>query len=253
MNGKALIFFRDQLRFGRETALKDAEGFSEILFAVERLGSFLSGEVGTLRSYLPAIQHLACDSPLGKELPKIYPGLHLPFYRLYDLVMQARNDALHQGAYARHLTGHAIELSIVIEDALMNNLKTVAEFMVSDVLCCSLWQPLSLIRQKMLANDFSFLPVRIESGEWRLLSDYELARYLRVKKQVRNERLTKSLESVLVAHDGHDTITLLPVKPVCPTEPIDEIAKKLNSVPALVTRDGGHTDLVGILTAFDLL
>ena len=77
---------------------------------------------------------MAYDSPLASVIPKIYPGLHLPFYRLYELVMQARNDALHQGAYARHLTSHAIDLSIVIEDALMNNLKTVAEFL--SVMCC---------------------------------------------------------------------------------------------------------------------
>ena len=141
MYREALLCFRDQFRFGRAVAVKDAEGFSEILFTVERLGSFLSKEIGTLKSYLPVLQDLACDSPLARELPKVYPGLHLPFDRLYQLVMQARNDALHQGAYARHLTSHAIELSMVLEDALMNNLGTVAEFMVRDPLCCSLWQP----------------------------------------------------------------------------------------------------------------
>ena len=160
--------------FRKSRGCEGRRGFLRVLFAVERLGSFLSKEIGTLNSYLPVLQDLACDSPLASALPKVYPGLHLPFYRLYQLVMQARNDALHQGAYARHLTRHAIELSIVLEDALMDNLGTVAEFMVRDPLCCSLWQPLSFIRQQMLANDFSFLPVQIKNGEWRLLADRSL-------------------------------------------------------------------------------
>jgi CBS domain-containing protein len=254
MDREVLLCFRDQFRFGKAVAVKDAEGFSEILFTVERLGSFLSKEIGTLNSYLPVLQDLACDSPLARELPKVYPGLHLPFYRLYQLVMQARNDALHQGAYARHLTSRAIELSIVLEDALMNNLETVAEFMVRDPLCCSLWQPLSLIRQQMLANSFSFLPVRIENCEWRMLSDQELARYLRVKAQRRKERLAKSLKSALTADVRNDEITLLSVDTVCPTALVEDVAQKLQGVPVLVTRDGGQTtDLVGIITAFDLL
>lgn len=39
---------------------------------------------------------------------------------LYDLVEQGRNEALHQGAFARHLAEHAIELALALEDALAN-------------------------------------------------------------------------------------------------------------------------------------
>jgi hypothetical protein len=254
MNREALLCFRDQLRYGRAVGVKDAEGFSEILFAVERLGSFLAKEIGTLNSYLPVLQDLACDSPLARALPKVYPGLHLPFYRLYQLVMQARNDALHQGAYARHLTRHAIELSIVLEDALMDNPGTVAEFMVRDPLCCSLWQPLRFIRQQMLADDFSFLPVQIKNGEWLLLSDRELARYLRVKAQLRKDRLAKSLDSALTVDERNEKITLSSADTICPTTPVEAVVQQLQGVPVLVTRDSSQTtDLVGIITAFDLL
>ena len=252
MDAKALLYFRDQLRFGKAVAVKDAEGFSEILFVVERLGSFLSKEIGTLKSYSSVLQHLACDSPLSRDLPKAYPGLHLPFYRLYDLIMQARNDALHQGACARHLTSHAIELSILLEDALMSNLATVGEFMVRDPVCCSLWQPLSLIRQQMLANSFSFLPVYIEN-EWQMLSDQELAKYLRVKTQIRKERLAKSLQSALREGEGNDKITLSLVQTVCPTALVEDVAQMLEGVPVLVIYHDEQTKLVGIITAFDLL
>ena len=251
MDIKARLYFRDQLRFGRAVAIKDAEGFSEILFVVERLGSFLFKEIGTLKSYSSVLQHLACDSPLSRDLPKAYPGLHLPFYRLYDLIMQARNDALHQGACARHLTSHAIELSIVLEDALMSNLATVEEFMVRDPVCCSLWQPLSLIRQQMLVNSFSFLPVRNEKNEWQVLSDQELAKYLRVKAKTRKERLAKSLESALKDDETSNKIILLPVDTVSSTFPVKDV--ELKGVPVLVVYDANQTDLIGIITAFDLL
>ena len=38
------IAFADQLRLARHTALGDAEGFDEIIHAVERLGSYLTKE-----------------------------------------------------------------------------------------------------------------------------------------------------------------------------------------------------------------
>jgi hypothetical protein len=146
LESSAAIFFRDQLRLGRATAVRDAEGFSEILFALERLGSYLTNRIGTLISYRDEIRSIACRSPLARGIPDSEP-LHLTFDRLYELVMWARNDALHQGAYARHITAHAIELSIILEDALMNPLGTVGDYMVRDPQCCALWQSLSLIRQ----------------------------------------------------------------------------------------------------------
>jgi hypothetical protein len=38
---------------------------------------------------------------------------------LYEELRQARSDAMHQGAHARILTDHAVELTIILEDALM--------------------------------------------------------------------------------------------------------------------------------------
>src|SRR5713101_4430076 len=250
---EAAVCFRDQLRCGRDTAVKDSEEFSEILFAVERLGSFLLKEIATLDRYRPAIQRLACASPLSRDVPKHWSELHLPFYRLYELVMWARNDALHQGAYARHLTSRAIELSIVLEDALMSNLGTVGDFMVRDPLCCSLWQPLSFIRQQILMNSFSYLPV-YKDNTWQLVSDQEVARYLRVNADLRKDRLVKSLSDALVAPHSRYGIVLTATKTVKPTDSVIEIAHSFCGVPILVTRDGsqGDLNLIGILTAFDL-
>lgn len=220
---QAAVCFRDQLRCGRETAVKDSEEFSEILFAVERLGSFLLKEFATLNRYRPAIQHLACTSPLSRDVPRRWPELHLRFSRLYELVMWARNDALHQGAYARHLTSRVMELSIILEDALMSNLGTVGDFMVRDPLCCSLWQPLSFIRQQILLHSFSYLPV-YKDNTWQLVSDQEIAHYLRVKADLRKERLVKSLSDALEAPRSRDSIVLTATKTVKPTDSVIEIA-----------------------------
>ena len=70
------------------------------------------------------------------------------------------NDALHQGAFARHLTIHAIDLALILEDALRSfEEPRVSDYMVRNPLFAELWQPIGFIRQQMLANSFSFLPV----------------------------------------------------------------------------------------------
>jgi hypothetical protein len=43
-----VLTFCDQLRQAREKSLRDSEAFDEIIYAVERLGSFLCGGVGDL-------------------------------------------------------------------------------------------------------------------------------------------------------------------------------------------------------------
>jgi hypothetical protein len=95
------------------------------------------------------------------------------------MVQAARNEALHQGASARHLTQHCIELALVLEDALVNDATIVADYMVKAPLCAYSWQPLSFVRQQMLANSFSHLPIRDADGKWYLLSDAAVASALR--------------------------------------------------------------------------
>ena len=85
---------------------------------------------------------------------------------------------MHQGAFARHLTVHAIELAIVLEDAL-TQLKNpmVSNFMVRNPVCAEMWQPVGLIRQQMLVNSYSYLPV-LRENHWYLISDADIAMYL---------------------------------------------------------------------------
>jgi hypothetical protein len=145
MDKNAVMTFSAQLREARESALQDCEAFDGIIHVVERLGSFLSKKIGHLGEYKHEIEITASGSGLAEDIPSEWREVHLPFSRLYDLVMDARNDALHQGAFARRLTVHAIELSLVLEDALKRSLDrpTAGDYMASNPTYAELWQPIS--------------------------------------------------------------------------------------------------------------
>ena len=126
----------------------------------------------------------------------------------------------------------------------------VGDFMVGSPMCAYLWQPLSFIRQTMLVNSFSFLPVP-PAGEqetnWRLVSDFRLAQYLRVNGDVSKERLAQKLQQAvesgqLELHGAHTFNT---------DDDIQTILGKSNGLPAVVLSP--EKQLMGIVTPFDLL
>ena len=130
-----------------------------------------------LKEYEAILCEEANKSPLAYEIPSARRQYHTPFSDLLELVRDARNSALHEGSFARHLTIHVVELSLIIEDALMYNSVAVSDFMVRDPVCAYPWQPLSFIRQKMLLNSFSFLPVCVDykdEKDWWVVSDLSL-------------------------------------------------------------------------------
>ena len=240
---KQAIFFRDELREARANVQRDAEDYDNFLFALERLGSFLTGQTGSLGSYKPQLGDLANRSPLAETIPAIWSGIHSPFVSLYEIVKQGRNDALHQGAVARNLTSRLILLSIVLEDALMSDANLIRDFMVANPICAMMWQPLSLIRQQMLANSYSYLPVERHAGEWWVISDAEVAKFLRTAPGDRNVLLATPLEKAL------DRIKLLKPEIVSGDDPA---FTRFSDVPKLVCHQATK-ELIGIVTAFDLL
>ena len=260
ITGNAAREFRIQLQQAREGAVKDAEAFDGISQVVACLGSYCLGRVAPLAKLQPKVEEVAIRSVLA-DLPGLR-NVHTPFSVLYDLVRNARNDAMHQGAYARHLTTHAIELALVLEDALRmieqdkKNSSVVSDYMVRDLVCADLWQPISLVRQRMLTNSFTYLPVQDANGKWCLLSDLEVAKYLQgCPNRERNKRLATALEKA--------GIELRRGKRVNETMSIDNALEKFDEEPIhepmLVFPDDGEAGdnakakPVGILTAFDLL
>ncbi len=244
------LHFRDQLRAARAAALRDAEAFPDIVFVLERLGAYLIGRLGDMGQYCNEIAGIAAHSPMAVDIPAKVPHFHQRFDAKYDIVRNARNSALHQGAFARHLTSNAVELSLVVEEGIMRGHYQVGDFMVGSPVCAYLWQPLSFIRQTMLVNSFSFLPVP-PAGEreanWRLVSDFRLAQYLRVDGDVSKERLAQKLEQAVESGQLE-----LHAADTCNTEDdIKMVLGKSNGLPAVVLSP--EKQLMGILTPFDLL
>jgi CBS domain-containing protein len=202
----------------------------------------------TLKSYKTNICKVANRSALAEYVPTQHRSYHLGFARLYKLVNDARNDALHQGAFARHLTNNATQLALVLEDALMNNSTSAADYMVREPVTASFWQPLSFIRQQMLANSFTYLPVFSTKGPpcWKLVSDYHIAVYLRTHN--RKDRLAKTLEDAANEH-----LTLESAKTCNPDMPINKVLEISEGKPVLVVDQQNPDRLLGIITPFDLL
>ena len=65
------IAFRDQLREARAVALRDAEGFRDLVLCVERLGAFLRPGKSGLHDCKEVMVELAAKSPLAESVPRI--------------------------------------------------------------------------------------------------------------------------------------------------------------------------------------
>ena len=111
------VYFLNQLRQARAAVLRDAEAVDALIHVFERMGMFLTGGIGCLGDYEGKLGSLAGLTPLARKLSK---ELHIPFGKLYSSVREARNSAMHEGAYARHLASHAVKLALILEDALSN-------------------------------------------------------------------------------------------------------------------------------------
>jgi hypothetical protein len=250
VNSGVALHFRDQLRAARAIALRDNEAFEEIVFVLERLGAHLSDKESNLGRYCEWINAEAVSSPMAKDVPRELPEFHQAFEVKYGLVRDARNAALHQGAFARHLTANAVELSLVLEEAIMSECYQVSDFMVREPVCAHVWQPLSFIRQTMLANSFSYLPVRTEKEgkpDWFLISDFQLARCLRKKTKIEKKDL------VLRLQDARESgqIDLHQAKTCAPQDKV-EVVLCTDGLPTLVLSET-NDELLGIVTPFDLL
>jgi hypothetical protein len=245
------LYARDLLRGSRAVAFRDAEGFHQLIFAIERVGALLRGETASLSGYKHLLKTLSEQSCLATEIPNRWQEWHASFDSLYELVRQGRNDALHQGAYARQVTLHAVQLSLILEDALMPQAEMVRDFMVRDVVRAAPHQPMSSVRQVMLTNSFSFLPLYADwmtPPRWLILSDLEVARFLRVPKE-RNKRLAITVG---------DAIELNLIQGVAanhcrPTDPISEVLSRGDRGLLLVLEPSNPSHLLGLLTPFDVL
>lgn len=245
------LYYRDRLRAARYAALADAEGFSEICFAIEALGLRLLGLKAEMGSYMAKISDLASDSVVLSDLWRSSPEYFTRFDALYETVRIARNDAMHTGVYARHTTSAAIELCIGLEEALMKAQQihrlSVADFMVKSPVVVESWQPVAHARQLMLTHSFSFLPVQL--GGWKLVSEISLAKFLNSGKS------KKKLLAATIEAASNDGLALIDAQVVAPEALTAELLAgvDINHGPALWLILDGHARLTGVLSPFELM
>jgi hypothetical protein len=108
------------------------------------------------------------------------------------------------------------------------------------------------VRQTMLVNSFSFLPIKPPEGTndtWYLISDFAVASFLRssISKDEYKRRLAISVGDVI----NQNGVSPVPACTCTPGVGIGEALAGSNGLPILVVRPEG--ELVGIATSFDLL
>lgn len=240
LDDRARRFHRDELRDARAAALNDAEGFLPVVRALERLGRYLNPGANGLGQLSTVLHTIAKASPYYD----VSGSYHIKFDVLLELVRTGRNDALHEGAFARHLTRHTVELALRIEEGLMARMRRIADYMVRSPVIAEPWQLIGFARQQMLLNSFSYLPIQ-RRGRWRLLSDWAIARYLAAHSRPKVALSTRIGQAL-----DRKELDLVKCQVVSPENSISEVLPRLTGKPAVVVEDD---QLVGIVTPFDLL
>lgn len=244
---EAFVEYRDGIRTARYAVTEKGAGYEIIVQAVERLGAYLwnpgsdAGQFGTLGRYEEDLRNLVKDFVVTEH-----------FNRVYKRVRIGRNAGVHQGAEARPLIQNAVELAIMLEHALreesgMNKAKDV---MVSPVVRTYTWEPVAQARQKMLAESYSALPLwqkKCEGG-WSVITADAIVKWLQqAPSTCRKEREKMQLSGAI--REG------LKPEEACKTGPeeVIELPDDGWCGGVLLVTNGEQHDLIGIVTAFDLL
>lgn len=230
-------YFLQRLRDARYAALRDAENFVDICSALEELGCRLKeAKAIGLGGYEAQFRALS-----------VYGGMEgTRFGVLFEQVRMARNDAAHQGVFARNTAKRAVRLCTYIEGIIMTQLQQIGDLMSGHLLLAQPHHTLSHLREEMLSNSFSFLPYQV-SGGYRLISDIDVARLLRNDRFKGKNSYTTTVSQLDSQWLGglHQAVVLQ--ETVLLTAVIDRISV----FPAVVENSSGLP--VGIITAFDLL
>lgn len=237
------VDFLARLREARALVLRDSESFHEAATVLEYIGQLMKGKRGNgLKAYEDEIVDLSA-SVKGVEKATVR--------RLCGVVREARNDAVHDGAYVRHLSSRLVDLLVLVEDAVMVELTLVEEVMVRNPVSAESWHLLTHVRREMLANSFSNIPTFVVGaegvGKWSFLTDSAIMQF--VRKNEEKDRLSMTVEKAL-----SKSLRTEPATCCHPGEAVEKLFEKLGSLPLLVTESPDKPQrLVGILSAFDLL
>lgn len=248
------VYFRDRFRQARYAALADAEGFHAICYALEELGCTLRTQQRDLGKYQNYLAKFVAENVRDVRSAKSW-NCFSPFDPLYTIVRYARNDAMHTGAYARHVTEKATELCLLLEDALMattDSTKLVRDYMVREPVAVDSWQPVARARQLMLTHSFSNLPVQI-GDNWFLITEMGMAKYIMRNSATRGEALGRAIQEAAPSLGLVDAMAAMTTTLDADVQGlVDGRSDQGDGVALwLVLDEDKH--LVGVISAFELM
>lgn len=236
------VYFYNLFRTARIAASRNAEDFESAIHAIEELGRLLKSKAKGMDDY---------RGPIAEALK--FDG-DPEFRALYNAVRLARNNAVHEGARARHLTDNAISLLILMGERMFpdDNDLTLSHFMVRDPVIVQPWMPIENARIAMLRHSFSSIPVSLD-GIWHVIMDHELINFLSHPEQKQRKRMS--------VKDARGAGLKLPKcrlfdPSTKPRALLDApVSDSEIQWPALVVQrfTGGDQHVIGIVSAFDLL
>ena len=246
MNRKAYVEYRNEIRKARHAVTEEGAGYEVIVQAVERLGAYL---------WNPKPKNEGFGN-LGKYKKVLRELVPTDFDRVYERVRIGRNAGVHQGAEARPLIQNAVELAIMLEHGLReaSKMSKAREVMASPVVRAYTWEPVAQTRRKMLAESYSALPLwrqRSEGceGGWSVITTDAIVKWL---QQEPNNKCRIEREKMQVAEAMEEGLEALKA---CKKGSEEEIELPDDGWPGgmLLVTHGEQHDLIGVVTAFDLL
>ena len=234
-----------RLRDARAKVLRDAESFREASTVLEFIGQIVRGKIGN---------GLKCYENAVLSVIQITAASHVEeAKKLFDVVREARNMAVHEGAWARHLNTRLVDLFLILEEAIMAQMKLAEDLMVRNPVTAEPWHLVSHVRSAMLANSFSAIPI-YHAGKWRILTDRIIlnlnyrATNAEEKRKVLATRIEKAISENWI--EPEEALQCEPKKPII------MLVHRINHLPVLVidtNATSADNGLRGIITAFDLL
>jgi len=232
-----------RLRDARALILRDAESFHHAALSLEYVGQILCGGVRSgLGRYENELVGLAastgvCDPDATR--------------RLFHVVREARNMAVHDGAWARHVNTRLVDFILMLEGAIISKMRIAEDIMVRGPIVAESWHMVAHIRRAMLANSFSCLPI-VWHGKWELVCDNSLVPFLHgaANGDDHKRRLGMHIGAAVEAGD----VELISAVCLPPTATIEMLVGQMRNFPLLITQEiDGQQRLLGLITSFDLL
>ena len=233
----------EALRQARGRVLQGSSNFLDIVQVIERFG----------KEYWKK-KYLKC---INKKLAKLIDewntgGSSEEVCRLLHAMREGRNEAVHEGTLGRRLARDCVRVSLMVEEALRREaeMKAVSDHMVETVVHARMWQTLRTIRRTMMENEFTHLPFENE-GQWYTVCAEALCVY---RDQHRDEGKEVWGRTLRVAKERTDNpLAVRDAELVDLSQDIHEATKRLEGQGMLLVRGKFDEEIVGVLTAFDLL